>query len=103
MERNLPTVTNRLAAVQDHARQFADFTFVYPVISRRAGGLSIGVNLNPDKLCNFDCIYCEVDRRSAGKAAPVDLAQLRDELTSLVRLAKSGELGRQPKFADSAS
>ncbi len=34
---------------------------VYPVISRRAGGLSVGVNLFPDrKRCSFDCPYCEV-------------------------------------------
>ena len=50
------------AAVQDHTRHFTDFTFVYPVISRRSKGLSIGANLNPDKGCNFDCIYCEVAR-----------------------------------------
>ncbi|HIL25103.1 MAG TPA: radical SAM protein, partial [Verrucomicrobia bacterium] len=43
--------------MQDHTRHFSDFTFVYPVISRRSKGLSIGVNLNPDKICNFDCIY----------------------------------------------
>lgn len=34
---------------------------VYPVYSRRADGLSIGVNLFPDKKsCSFDCPYCEV-------------------------------------------
>ena len=34
----------------------------YPVVSRRSKGISIGVNLNPDRVCNFDCIYCQVDR-----------------------------------------
>ena len=34
---------------------------VYPVYSRRSGGLSVGINLFPDrKLCSFDCPYCEV-------------------------------------------
>jgi histidinol dehydrogenase len=34
---------------------------VYPVHSRRSGGLSIGINLFPDKKdCPFDCPYCEV-------------------------------------------
>ncbi len=34
---------------------------VYPVVSRRSGGLSLGVNLFPEaKLCSFDCPYCEV-------------------------------------------
>ena len=53
----------------DHARLFEHNRFVYPVLSRRSGGISIGVNLNPDKICNFDCIYCQVDRRSAERDA----------------------------------
>ncbi|GHV16314.1 hypothetical protein AGMMS49938_16200 [Fibrobacterales bacterium] len=48
----------------DHSRTFSDFRFVYPVISRRAKGLSIGVNCTPNKTCNFNCIYCQVDRES---------------------------------------
>ncbi len=43
-------------------RDFLTNRFVYMVVSTRARGLSIGVNMNPDKLCNFDCVYCEVDR-----------------------------------------
>ena len=41
-----------------HSRSWRDNRYVYPVISRRSKGLSIGVNLNPDKICNFDCVYC---------------------------------------------
>ena len=37
----------------DHRRELGDNLYVYPVISRRAGGLSVGVNLNPDKVCNL--------------------------------------------------
>ena len=34
---------------------------VYPVYSRRSGGLSVGINLFPErKICSFDCPYCEV-------------------------------------------
>jgi histidinol dehydrogenase len=34
---------------------------VYPVYSRRSKGLSVGINLFPDrKLCSFDCPYCEI-------------------------------------------
>ncbi|MFM7555101.1 MAG: hypothetical protein ACKPAH_07370, partial [Verrucomicrobiota bacterium] len=54
-------IRNTWKAVVDHARTYQDFTYVYPVVSRRSRGLSIGVNLNPDKRCNFDCVYCEVD------------------------------------------
>jgi len=86
------------AAVQDHARHFSDFTFVYPVISRRSKGLSIGVNLNPDKVCNFDCIYCEVDRRLPGAVTEVDLRQMQDELAAMVRFAKDGGLAKEPKL-----
>ncbi len=45
-----------------HSRSWQSNRYVYPVISRRSKGLSIGVNLNPDKVCNFDCVYCCVDR-----------------------------------------
>ena len=38
-----------------HSRNWQTNRYVYPVISRRSKGLSIGVNLNPDKVCNFDC------------------------------------------------
>ena len=86
------------AVVQDHTRHFSDFTFVYPVISRRSRGLSIGVNLNPDKVCNFDCIYCEVDRRIPGAVTRVDLRQMKDELTAMVRFARDGGLAKEPKF-----
>ncbi|MSU34113.1 MAG: radical SAM protein [Pedosphaera sp.] len=89
---------NTLSAVQDHTRVFGDLAYVYPVISRRSRGLSIGINLNPDKKCNFDCVYCEVDRRTPGLAARVDLEQLKDELRWLIRFARDGELGKRPKF-----
>lgn len=91
-------ITSRLAVVQDHSRQFADFTFVYPVISRRSRGLSIGINLNPDKVCNFDCIYCEVDRRTPGKVSQVDLSQMRDELGAMIHFVRDGGLAKEPKF-----
>lgn len=47
--------------VADHSRKFGTFDLIYPVISRRSGGLSLGINLFPDtKRCSFDCPYCEV-------------------------------------------
>lgn len=98
MPDNLVQIRSNLAVVQDHSRHFADFTFVYPVISRRSRGLSIGINLNPDKVCNFDCVYCEVDRRIPGKVSRVDLDQMRDELIAMIRFAKDGGLAKEPKF-----
>jgi wyosine [tRNA(Phe)-imidazoG37] synthetase (radical SAM superfamily) len=91
-------ITPALAAVRDHSRQFADFTFVYPVISRRSRGLSLGINLNPDKVCNFDCVYCEVDRTVPGKVSQLDLNQMRDELAAMIHFVRDGGLAREPKF-----
>ena len=91
-------IRSHLAAVQDHSRHFADFAFVYPVISRRSRGLSLGVNLNPDKICNFDCIYCEVDRRVPARMSKLNLDQLRDELRAMIHFVRDGGLAREPKF-----
>jgi wyosine [tRNA(Phe)-imidazoG37] synthetase (radical SAM superfamily) len=83
----------------DHARLFESNRFVYPVLSRRSGGISIGVNLNPDKVCNFDCIYCQVDRVSRSETQFVETQQLLSELDAMLRAAISGELYGHPKFA----
>ena len=53
---------------------------VYPVVSRRSGGLSLGVNLNPDKKCTFNCVYCQVDRRKKIIDLKVDITQIVSEL-----------------------
>ena len=84
----------------DHARLFEHNRFVYPVLSRRSGGISIGVNLNPDKICNFDCIYCQVDRRRQSETRFVETAALIDELRSTLELVVSGQIYDTPKFHD---
>lgn len=81
-----------------HPRRFADNRFVYPVVSRRSQGVSIGVNLNPDKVCNFDCIYCQVDRRSPAETRFVELDQLMRELDDVIQLVVSGDLYQFPQF-----
>jgi wyosine [tRNA(Phe)-imidazoG37] synthetase (radical SAM superfamily) len=83
-----------------HERTFETNRFVYPVISRRSGGLSIGVNLNPDKVCNFDCIYCQVDRTVQGLTRFVELPAMLAELEQTLVAAASGALFEHPKFAD---
>lgn len=85
----------------DHRRIWRDFDYCYPVISRRSRGLSLGVNLNPDKICNFDCVYCEVDRLTEPKRRDLDLDLLTKELGLLLDLASSGEIYGIPPF-DSA-
>lgn len=81
-----------------HSRSWRDNRYVYPVISRRSKGLSIGVNLNPDKVCNFDCVYCCVDRTVPAEVREVDMTILREELDHLIGLAASGEVFRRPPF-----
>src|SRR5687768_13893906 len=85
-----------------HSRNWQTNRYVYPVISRRSQGLSIGVNLNPDKICNFDCIYCCVDRTEMPGKLDVDLDVLRDELDHLVDFAASGEIWKTPPFDQAA-
>jgi len=81
-----------------HERMFENFRFVYPVLSRRALGLSLGVNLNPDKVCNFDCIYCQVDRTTEAETTFVDTRQLLDELDIGLRMILSGDIFHTAKF-----
>lgn len=86
----------------DHRRQLGENRYVYPVVSRRSRGLSIGVNLNPDKVCNFDCPYCQVDRSTAGGPREVELERLEVELDSLLGLAASDALWSLPPFDTTA-
>ena len=89
--------TNKL--FRSHERSFEENRFVYPVLSRRSGGISIGVNLNPDKVCNFDCIYCQVNRVSRSETQFVETDRLIDELGHALDLVTSGQLFEDGKFA----
>ena len=82
-----------------HPREFEQNRFVYPVLSRRSRGISVGVNLNPDKVCNFDCIYCQVDRRSESETRFVEFDQLMAELEAMLKWVASGEIFTHPQFA----
>jgi wyosine [tRNA(Phe)-imidazoG37] synthetase (radical SAM superfamily) len=68
----------------DHSRDSAGLTYVYPVISRRSGGLSIGINLNPNNACNWRCIYCQVPDLVRGSSPKIELQQLKDELNGFL-------------------
>jgi wyosine [tRNA(Phe)-imidazoG37] synthetase (radical SAM superfamily) len=58
--------------------------YVYPVVSRRAGGVSIGINLNPNNCCNWHCLYCQVPNLQRGHAPDIDIIRLHDELYALL-------------------
>jgi wyosine [tRNA(Phe)-imidazoG37] synthetase (radical SAM superfamily) len=68
----------------DHSRDSAGMLYVYPVVSRRAGGVSIGINLNPNNACNWHCIYCQVPNLTRGGPPPIDLPRLARELETLL-------------------
>jgi len=83
-----------------HPRTFHDNRFVYPVLSRRSHGLSVGINLNPDKVCNFDCIYCQVDRTSQAETRFVELDEVLEELDALLTQVADGSLWDDPAFVE---
>ncbi len=96
----LPPASAAPPLIARHERTFEGHRFVYPVLSRRSAGLSVGVNLNPDKVCNFDCIYCQVDRTSQSETRFVATAQLLEELERTLRLIVSGDIYETEKFRD---
>lgn len=81
---------------EEHNGSKRDFELVYPVLSRRAGGLSIGVNLSPGHECNWACLYCEVEGLVRGAPKPVDLVLLEKELDTVISQALGGRWGPVP-------
>ena len=75
----------------NHSRDSAGMKYVYPVVSRRAGGVSVGINLNTDNACNWACIYCQVPDLKRGTAPEIDLHQLESELRQFLESATSGD------------
>jgi wyosine [tRNA(Phe)-imidazoG37] synthetase (radical SAM superfamily) len=57
-----------------------DWQYIYPVLSRRAQGISIGINLHPNHCCNWHCIYCQVPGLQRGPSPMIDIARLQAEL-----------------------
>ncbi|PKO89222.1 MAG: radical SAM protein [Betaproteobacteria bacterium HGW-Betaproteobacteria-12] len=80
-----------MLTTDDHRRDSAGLRYVYPVISRRAGGVSIGINLNVNNACNWACLYCQVDNLTRGGPPPVDLDRLERELDGFLDAAIHGD------------
>lgn len=81
--------------VSEHSRLFAKNTYVYPVVSRRAKGVSLGINLNVNNACNWRCIYCQVEGLVRGKPTDVDLGQLETELDNMLGWIIHGDFIQQ--------
>jgi wyosine [tRNA(Phe)-imidazoG37] synthetase (radical SAM superfamily) len=73
-------------------RDFLDRRFVYTVLSPRARGMSVGVNMNPDQRCNFDCVYCEVNRAAASRELRLDVPVMMAELERTLESVQAGGL-----------
>lgn len=69
----------KLLTISDHNRNVSGLQYIYPVVSRRAGGVSIGINLNINNACNWRCIYCNVPNLTRGKPPPINLSVLANE------------------------
>ncbi|WP_296751386.1 radical SAM protein [Thiobacillus sp.] len=76
---------------RNHDRDSAGMTYVYPVVSRRAGGVSVGINLNPNNACNWACVYCQVPDLARGTAPEINLAQLETELRAMLTAILHGD------------
>lgn len=81
--------------ISNHDRQIAGLKHVYPVMSRRAGGLSIGINFNPNNACNWRCIYCQVPDLKPGNAPEMDFGILAEELRGFLDYVLHGDFYRQ--------
>ena len=77
--------------VTDHNRDVSGMKYVYPVVSRRAGGVSIGINLNVNNACNWRCVYCQVPNLARGTPPPIELEVLARELRSFLTYALHGD------------
>ena len=81
--------------VVDHSRDSAGLRYVYPVVSRRAGGVSVGINLNTYNACNWRCVYCQVPDLKLGTASAVDLVLLEKELRGFLHELLHGDFMQQ--------
>jgi wyosine [tRNA(Phe)-imidazoG37] synthetase (radical SAM superfamily) len=91
--RTAPATTEQIRETAfGYPRNFLDHRFVYVVVSPRARGLSIGINLNPDKECNFDCCYCEVNRSVPPRDRELNVDVMAAELEQTLKLVHRGKL-----------
>jgi wyosine [tRNA(Phe)-imidazoG37] synthetase (radical SAM superfamily) len=82
----------------DRPRDFLNNRFVYAVISPRARGLTLGVNMNPDQRCNFDCLYCEVNRATPPELSALDVSVMASELHRTLAHVQQGRLREHPQY-----
>jgi wyosine [tRNA(Phe)-imidazoG37] synthetase (radical SAM superfamily) len=79
----------------NHNRDVVGLNYIYPVISRRAGGLSIGINFNSNNACNWRCVYCQVPNLKKGTAPKMDFPLLTKELNYFLNEVLHGDFYQQ--------
>jgi wyosine [tRNA(Phe)-imidazoG37] synthetase (radical SAM superfamily) len=79
----------------NHSRDIAGLKYLYPVLSRRAGGLSIGINFNTNNACNWRCVYCQVPDLKIGAAPDLDFQLLEEELRFFLNDVLNGDFYRR--------
>ena len=84
-----------MLSTTEHSRDRAGYKYIYPVISRRSGGLSVGINLNTNNACNWRCIYCQVPNLTRGSAPPVNLKKLQRELGEFLKDIALYDIGKK--------
>jgi wyosine [tRNA(Phe)-imidazoG37] synthetase (radical SAM superfamily) len=92
MDDNASAVSGKAPAWRQHERRWRDNRYAYAVVSRRSRGVSVGINLNPRKACNFNCIYCQVDRHEKAAIHKVDLDRLGGEIDRVLAAERDGSL-----------
>jgi wyosine [tRNA(Phe)-imidazoG37] synthetase (radical SAM superfamily) len=90
----------KVLTVTDHNRNVIGMKYVYPVVSRRAGGVSIGINLNINNACNWRCIYCNVPDLSRGAPDAIAMDVLEQELHSFLHEVTHGNF--MEEYVDAA-
>lgn len=80
-----------MLSFNDHSRDFNSFIYVYPVLSRRSQGISLGINLNINNACNWRCVYCQVEGLVRGKPTDIDLSVLENELDYMLGWITTGD------------
>lgn len=90
-EDGLGLYNEAMLSIENHSRASAGMRYVYPVVSRRARGVSIGINLNPNNACNWACIYCQVDDLRRGGPPPIDLGLLSREFDAFLTEVLTGD------------
>ena len=80
-----------MLSTDNHDRDVVHLTYIYPVVSRRAGGVSLGVNISPNNACNWHCVYCQVPNLKKGISPPANIQQLQQELDDFLQQLLLGD------------